>query len=485
MSYIITDTAPLKVSVKNFSDLFLTGHYQMVIPEYQRPYVWSKGKVRELLNDLLDFFKTDTELSYYMGTLLFHQKDKESSISIIDGQQRISTILVLYYCLNGENSFNDFCRQSNLTYNSPISKRNLQKAKAAIDSFSGLDTIKSIKSLFRLLNFTVIVTKSEDDAFTFFETSNNRGIKLSATDFLKAYHLREINNTYEELQHTCARKWEKIESLKNSVSGSHDYIEILFNTLLWRSRSWRGKRVDFENQDYILKEFQKKTIPTDCVDRIALYPNRKNMLATHLQLKDDIGYKLHGANIVFQGKSSDFPFLLRQPISKGLNFFLYAEKYAELVHELFNGSSHKNSEIKEIQNFYRAVYRHTSLYLKELFILCICMYYDKFHTEKIVQFAYLLDYAIGAIRLEKKYVFKQATIKFFRDSSLNLLDIIDQAYIPDEVLAYFENNEAINNVYIQNFNDLGNGVQGRYLQSILAYFMKDISEVKERRLWTR
>ncbi len=491
MAYIIENGDNLEVSVVNFESLFTLADYKIVIPEYQRPYVWSAAKVTELLHDLKAFFKKENPLNYYMGTLLFHQNDKQEAklddgkrpLSIIDGQQRISTLLLLYFAIHAEEKYKSLTYSANLEYNSPLSKQSLRNNHQIITAWEHINDLKEVENLFSRLTFTVIVTKSEDDAFTFFETSNNRGVKLSPTAFLKAYHLREIDNKHEELQRTCARRWEKIERLKNSISGSRDFIDVLFNTFLWRSRKWRGSNIEFENQDYLLQEFQKNAISAKSIDKIELYPNRSNMLATHLQLENDMGFRLHGSTIAFQGRSSDFPFLMRQPISKGLNFFLYAEKYAELVHELFNGHRHKDAQIQQVQKLYSEVYKHISVYLKEVFVLCISMYYDKFHTHKIVEFAHKLDYAIGAVRIEKKYIFKQAALKFFRDSNLNLLDVIDQAYISEEVLSFFENNVDIDKMYQVDYAAMKNGVQKRYLESVLTYYSKAEHELKNRKTW--
>lgn len=66
-----------------------------VIPEYQREYAWKREQVEELLNDLLE-----NQEGYFLGTILCVNKTtdalKEGELEIIDGQQRLTTISLLY-----------------------------------------------------------------------------------------------------------------------------------------------------------------------------------------------------------------------------------------------------------------------------------------------------------------------------------------------------------------------------------------------------
>ena len=113
-----------------------------------------------------------------------------------------------------------------------------------------------LKNIFEKLKFTVIITTSEDEAFTFFDTQNSRGVKLKAIDLLKAHHLRAINNN--ERQKVSAKKWEKIENTKNGfIRKDSDFIDELFKYILYRARVWRGNKsgiVDIESSERIQNE---------------------------------------------------------------------------------------------------------------------------------------------------------------------------------------------------------------------------------------
>lgn len=495
---LLTDGKDIHVSNLSFIELFEKSKpFKICIPEYQRPYVWDEDKVEDLLNDLDEFFFENAEPKvlkhkYYFGTVLLHQKqeDGKKELHIIDGQQRISTLLVLYYVIYGRSEFASILEGAGLTYDSPHSKYYLKKSQKVILNSHITEKLKKIANLHSLFDFTVITTSSEDDAFTFFEASNNRGVTLASTDYLKAYHLRGIGGTnkdWEDLQRSCAKRWEKVETRTSSLNRQKNYAENLFESLLWRSRVWRGTQKDviqYADQTKIRNEFEKRTLKPEESDKVRLYPSLKNQLASRLVLSANGSYELECQNIKFQGDSFDFPFSLRQPISEGLNFFLYAEKYADLAIFLFEAKEHTDEELQLVLNLYQQVYRKISVYLQEMFILAIAMYYDKFGSNKISVFANCLDMALGSMRLSKKYIFNQAPLKFLRDDEYrgNLLDVIDQSYRPQEVIDFLKTNYHYKTIYSAGFEISGNGVQAKYLH-YLSEFFNTTEPIEKRISW--
>ncbi|GAA9377839.1 hypothetical protein BTM415_02020 [Helicobacter pylori] len=71
----------------------LKAYYQ--IPIYQRPYQWGKEQCKELLNDLFENYEDHGEDDYFCGSLVFIQSDKDNKTDIVDGQQRLSTFILL------------------------------------------------------------------------------------------------------------------------------------------------------------------------------------------------------------------------------------------------------------------------------------------------------------------------------------------------------------------------------------------------------
>ena len=91
--------AELNVTKKSISSLFseMQGT-KFIIPDYQRPYKWDLEKCEILWQDLTGFFeeKTGNE-EYYLGTVVTCKNDESGKIEIevIDGQQRITSLLLL------------------------------------------------------------------------------------------------------------------------------------------------------------------------------------------------------------------------------------------------------------------------------------------------------------------------------------------------------------------------------------------------------
>ncbi|BAW44815.1 DUF262 domain-containing protein [Helicobacter pylori] len=71
----------------------LSAYYQ--IPIYQRPYQWDKEQCEELLNDLFENYEDHGEDDYFCGSLVFIQSDKDNKTDVVDGQQRLSTFILL------------------------------------------------------------------------------------------------------------------------------------------------------------------------------------------------------------------------------------------------------------------------------------------------------------------------------------------------------------------------------------------------------
>ena len=203
------------VQVFSFQEFFAhKAIYSVGIDSYQRPYVWGKNKIVELIQDLKEYLKNPNGLQYYMGNILLHQHNEKQKLFIIDGQQRLTTLCTLFYVLNDGLLPNG---KMALEYHSPTSAKNILKAKVLFQEIKA-EWQSSAVFLFNNLQFTFITTLSEDLAFTFFDTQNNRGVKLNATDLLKAYHLRAIGNAeYLNIQTNCASRWEKIQRKQDLI----------------------------------------------------------------------------------------------------------------------------------------------------------------------------------------------------------------------------------------------------------------------------
>ena len=71
------------------------------VPEYQRPYVWGKDQIAELLQDLNDAMNRDDNAQYFLGSMVLQKKTSEKNSTnfveydVLDGQQRLTTLFLL------------------------------------------------------------------------------------------------------------------------------------------------------------------------------------------------------------------------------------------------------------------------------------------------------------------------------------------------------------------------------------------------------
>ena len=94
MSKLHVDQLPVQRILSDKERLYL-------IPEYQRPYEWDDNKCRTLWDDILDFAMPDNNSDdfkdqdeYFLGSIVTF-KNENNKLEVIDGQQRITTLLLL------------------------------------------------------------------------------------------------------------------------------------------------------------------------------------------------------------------------------------------------------------------------------------------------------------------------------------------------------------------------------------------------------
>ncbi|WP_273728808.1 DUF262 domain-containing protein [Brucella gallinifaecis] len=248
-----------KLLIDIFSD-----EYQFEIPDYQRPYSWTTDQAGELLSDLLaamnDFAETgNKDAFYFLGSIVLIKADRNPISQVVDGQQRLSTLTILFAALrvlipDRANEITSFLyKQARIIKdNTPNSYRlraieedvkffeeNIQDAGGIerlaasnekltdsrknmrdnavhlLKELSKLD-IKQRENLFLFIaercSMVVISTPNFESAYRIFSVLNNRGLDLYPTDILKAEILGKIRKKFNETKSTeYAKKWTKIE----------------------------------------------------------------------------------------------------------------------------------------------------------------------------------------------------------------------------------------------------------------------------------
>ena len=82
------------------SDVF-SNDFRFSMPLYQRPYTWGTEETEELLNDLKSAMNDEPVEPYFLGSIVLISDNNSSELmhEVIDGQQRLTTLTMLFCVL--------------------------------------------------------------------------------------------------------------------------------------------------------------------------------------------------------------------------------------------------------------------------------------------------------------------------------------------------------------------------------------------------
>lgn len=279
---------------------------RFVIPEYQRPYRWGQDECETLQSDILDVFGDGSDIEeYFLGSIVTYKNGNE--LEIIDGQQRITTLTLLYRAfyeaLKAEEEFEkgdypkdfgkcvwDYERDKGLLFENchlssqvvtdadeKILKQLLSENCKVDDKHSNYaknfdffyDKLKNFKKLSwkkfcdmflgKKLFVLLVVCDSQESAMTIFNTLNSRGLPLSNADILKGYIYKKQKSDTDK--NKFATTWKTIESKVEDGDGIKD-LDFLFLQYMHIIRA-ENKDTDTTTQG-VLNFFTKKDEKKKC-----------------------------------------------------------------------------------------------------------------------------------------------------------------------------------------------------------------------------
>lgn len=321
------------------------------IPNYQRPYKWTRKNVSDLFEDIdtaiSDSRRPDYEgFKYRVGSVILHKnKDK---YDIVDGQQRLITLSLIKHTLDSTYT-NNLLKHP---FSDNVSIGNIFDNNRFIQEWLSMMTQKQIedyKNAFEnILEAVVLEVDEISQAFQLFDSQNTRGKELDPHDLLKAYHLREMNDyPFEKLN--LIKQWEDIPPY---------LIRELFSLYLFPILNWSQKEYSraFTSQDIDVY----KGVGSKCI-------------YTYAQ-------RVRKAMPCFQ---------INEPFCAGSDFFKMVEHYINLIADLKNAilTDTKFEQIKAIleantkpeKNNVVQYYSTGFRYAVNLFYCALLFYYDRFH----------------------------------------------------------------------------------------------------------
>ena len=179
-------------SIKSVSSLL---KLNLIIPDFQRPYEWTTKNVKQLLDDVNNSL-TNGKDSYRIGSIILFYNEETRKYEIVDGQQRLSTILLILQVFNNHDYLSLIDK---LEYRHSISFKNIKDNYDYLEDWKK-QTIQQEKFIDYLINkceFVQIIVTNLSEAFQMFDSQNGRGKPLEAYNLLKAYHLRAMEGATE------------------------------------------------------------------------------------------------------------------------------------------------------------------------------------------------------------------------------------------------------------------------------------------------
>ena len=454
------------------------------IPFLQRAYKWKELQITQLLEDLQEFIKSKNE-KYIMQPLVLVKEDN-NTYEVLDGQQRLTSFLILYkalysddlpYTLKYEKEVNQFKYIKNLKYKNDstnyntISEYYIQQAFNTICEYFQKHEMEKegFKKLFKNntdknIVFLWYITTNEEHKHEIFANINSGKIKLTCSELIKAILLADDNDIenkelvaaqfahIEDTLNNDNRLWYMLQNNKSSYTNSR--IDLIFNLVAKISKDDYEK--DHNSAFYVAyKHYKNKELNQfwqkcrQCFTRIIdLYNN--------IESYHYIGY------LTYSNKSS-LPKIIERYEKKGLKACIINLK-TEVIKKYLN----LESDLSDIS------YDYGNTYLCKLFVLYNIETILQANKDKNLKFAYqyfpfeLLysnKWTIEHIYPQTDYEFK--TFKEYQNWCETITKVLNIKTNLDEINASnFEPRQhsvgkilkklGLNNVVLNNIHSLGN-----------------------------
>lgn len=265
---------------------YLSTSKVLKVPEFQRSYAWTEDEVSQLWDDVIEAIN-DKKLEYFIGPIVV--KNGESSLEVIDGQQRLTTSLILLsiirrvFRFSGDDQRADWFRneffgkqdvitlktsekffmneENNLVFRNFViadaTKENVkEEQKKYLKKNSNYLLLQSIlilwdlvekhigrekEKLLELHNYLyekvkilVMEVQDEADAYVIFETLNDRGRTLDTMDLLKNHLFSKSKNYLTEVK----ERWGAVKENLNEIDPKNRFL-----SHFWSSRYGRTSKM--------------------------------------------------------------------------------------------------------------------------------------------------------------------------------------------------------------------------------------------------
>lgn len=307
----------MKVNETKVNEFLAKNKIAFTIPVYQRNYDWTVSQCKQLLYDVIEVGQDEQINAHFIGSIVYvhdgiYSASGLSELTIIDGQQRLTTITLMYIALYQlakkmqTERFEQLAIEINETYlinkflpeEQKIKLKLTENNKAALqhilNSFDG-ETFKSysriienftyFKSVININNLEIIqrglsklmfvdiaLDREKDNPQRIFESLNSTGLELSQADLIRNYILMGLKP--EEQERIYKQYWQVIEKYATDEMTNQTKISEFIRDYLTL------KNKEIPNKDKVYVEFKKKN-PTSNIEQLECVLRELKFLVKH------------------------------------------------------------------------------------------------------------------------------------------------------------------------------------------------------------
>jgi hypothetical protein len=256
------------------------------VPEYQRPFSWDEDNFTDLIDDLI---QADREQEYFLGTIVLHKLP--THFDVVDGQQRLTSLLLLLACLRDVITNSDYKRdiqdkilqRKNVVDEIPQRERVEVKDRQSFNKIviaeggtlidvdpssrpepdrryiQAINVFRSklnnltqpeLEKLVTFINKQCVVislaTTGFEEAFRLFTIVNDRGKQLRRIDILKAMNIDPKIVTSPTVRNKLAQDWEETE--KQLGEGIFESVFYLIRLILLQDKPQKDLLSEFDKR---------------------------------------------------------------------------------------------------------------------------------------------------------------------------------------------------------------------------------------------
>lgn len=275
----------MKANELQINNFLQAPNVQFVIPVYQRNYDWTIAECKDLLNDIISV-ETEDRGTHFIGSIVFvhegtYSTNEVKELVIIDGQQRLTTINILYVALYRFAKENGYEQDAERLYNMFLTNQYVKNESSKLKlkqtdnnslafkaimlgTDSGLNPFSNVtenynyfrsiitaetfelilRGLNRLIFVEISLERDKDDPQRIFESLNSTGLDLSQSDLIRNFILmdlppKEQNRIFETI-------WNPIEENARDLVKQNSLVSDYIRDYL----TLRNKKIPNKNKVY-------------------------------------------------------------------------------------------------------------------------------------------------------------------------------------------------------------------------------------------